>query len=188
LFGPALGPDDLLEGNRLGDRSLETITWGHWQSLNTITVIGAQDLRTTADATQPGTESEPASVAVLAEHHSGYTLTVDPRRAQLSRLPHDSCLTIIDPCLSRAPTALAINAAGGRESIRRGATVLAPGVAPQPGSAAPVRSPPPHRDEDIHIAPKTIDDPRPARPPPWWTFLIPIGIGGVLAVGTGTIR
>lgn len=124
LFGPALGPDDLLEGNRLGDRSLETITWGHWQSLNPITVIGAQDLRTTADATQPGTESEPASVAVLAGPDSGFTLTVDPRRAQLSRLPHDSCLTIIDPCLSRTPTPLAINAAGGRESIRRGATVL----------------------------------------------------------------
>src|SRR5699024_5997111 len=59
-FGPARGPDDLPEGNRLGDRSLETITWGHWQSLNPITVIGAQDLRTTADAAQPGTESEPA--------------------------------------------------------------------------------------------------------------------------------
>ena len=185
LFGPALGPDDLLEGNRLGDRSLETITWGHWQSLNPITVIGAQDLRTTADAAQPGTESEPASVAVLAGPDSGFTLTVDPRRAQLSRLPHDSSLTIIDPCLSRTPTPLAINAAGGRESIRRGATVLAPGVAPQPGSAPPVRSPPPHRGEDIHIAPKTIDDPRPARPPQWWTFLIPIGIGVVLAVVTG---
>src|SRR5699024_10324177 len=28
-------------------------------------------------------------------------------------------------------------------------------------------------------------DPRPARPPQWWTFLIPIGIGVVLAVATG---
>src|SRR5699024_11351278 len=98
---------------------LETSTWGPSQILNPITVIGAQDLRTTADATQPRTESEPASVAVLAGPDSGFPLTVDPRRAQLSRLPHDSCLTIIDPCLSRPPTPLAINPARGREPIRR---------------------------------------------------------------------
>src|SRR5699024_11223161 len=63
-----------------------------------------------SDLAQPGTESEPASVVVLAGPDSGFTLTVDPRRAQLSRLPHDSSLTIIDPCLSRTPTPLAINA------------------------------------------------------------------------------
>src|SRR5699024_6678558 len=107
------------------------------------------------------------------------------RRAQLSRLPHDSCLTNIDPCLSRTPTPLAINAAGGRESIRRGATALAPGVAPQPGSAPPVRSPPPHRDEDIHIAPRTPDEHQPASQQQWWSCLIRLGHGVVVAVVTG---
>src|SRR5699024_12657958 len=77
LFGPALGPDDLLEGHRLGDRSLETITWGHWQSLHPTTVIGAQALRTTADATQPGTQAEPAPVVVPAVPDSACTLHVD---------------------------------------------------------------------------------------------------------------
>src|SRR5699024_10142630 len=126
-------------------------------------------------------------LAGLARPGSGGSRTAGPPRAQPSRPPHDTSLTLIGPCLSRTPTSLAINAAGGRESICRGATVLAPapGVAPQPGIAPPVRSPPSHRGEDIHIAPKTIDDPRPARPPQWWTFLIPIGIGVVLAVVTG---
>ncbi|WP_350269339.1 FtsK/SpoIIIE domain-containing protein [Brevibacterium sp. CBA3109] len=35
------------------------------------------------------------------------------------------------------------------------------------------------------MAPAPIDDPRPAKPPQWWAFLIPIAIGGVLAVVTG---
>src|SRR5699024_9327361 len=119
---------------------------------------------------------------------SGFTLTVDPRRAQLSRLPHDSSLTIIDPCLSRTPTPLAINAAGGQESIRRGATVLAPGVAPKPGSARPVRAPPPHSGDAIPLPPKTFGAPRPARPLQWWTFLVPIAAGVVPAVVTGMWR
>src|SRR5699024_3303610 len=113
------------------------------------------------------------------------TPLVGARGAPLPRPPPAPSLPLIAPCLSRTPTPLAINAAGGQESIRRGATVLAPGVAPKPGSAPPVRSAPPHRGEDIHIAPKTSDEPRPARPTRWWTFLIPIGIGVVLAVVTG---
>ena len=35
------------------------------------------------------------------------------------------------------------------------------------------------------MAPRLIDDPRPAKPPQWWAFLIPIAIGGVLALVTG---
>ncbi|WP_209371377.1 FtsK/SpoIIIE domain-containing protein [Brevibacterium renqingii] len=192
LFGCALLPRDLLEGNRLGDGSLETITWGSWQSLNPITIIGAHTLRTTSS----GAEAELASVSVLAGPDSGFALTVDPRRARLSRLPHDSSLTIIDPCLSRQPIPLEIDAAGEQETVCRGATILAPspGAALTPGTQSSAnapgelpqfRSPPPHRREDTHIVPKTIDDPRPARPPQWWTFLIPIGIGVVLAVVTG---
>ncbi|MDN5909694.1 MAG: hypothetical protein L0J13_10460 [Brevibacterium sp.] len=39
--------------------------------------------------------------------------------------------------------------------------------------------------EPTHVAPVPIDDPRPAKPPQWWAFLIPIAIGGVLALVTG---
>ena len=189
-FGPELTPADLLAGNRLENHRLESISWGQWQRLNPITVVGADSLRTTDDCAG----SASTTVSVMAGPDSGFTLTLDPRRAFLSRLPHSDCLTLVDPCISRAPQPLRLDATGDQPAIRVGATVLAPGTADSPStgasssvsrSAPPIRSPPLHSNDDVHIAPRTIDDPRPARPPQWWTFLIPVGIGVVLAVVTG---
>jgi S-DNA-T family DNA segregation ATPase FtsK/SpoIIIE len=189
VFGQTLTLKDLREGNRFDEHSLETITWGRWQTLNPITVIGATMLRTS----DPKPTSELASVTVLAGPDSGFTIAVDPRRPRLSRLPHEESLTIIDPCISRSPVPLSLDAAGGREATCLGATVFAPAPGPHritaerptAASAPQIRSPPFSRGEDTHIAPNTVDDPRPARPPQWWTFLIPVGIGVVLAVATG---
>lgn len=193
VFRSALGPElthrDLAVGNRFEDHSLESISWGHWQRLNPITVVGADSLRTTGIST----DSELSDVSVLAGPDSGFALTLDPRRACLSRLSHTDCLTVIDPCISRTPQPLRLDATGAQPALRIGATVLAPGTADSSavgvsssaaGSLPPIRSPP-HQSDDTHIAPQTIDDPRPARPPQWWTFLIPVGIGVVLAVATG---
>ena len=189
-FGPELTPEDLLAGNRLENHRLDSISWGHWQRLNPITVVGADSLRTTDDCAG----SASTTVSVTAGPDSGFILTLDPRRAFLSRLPHSDCLTLVDPCISRTPQPLQLDATGDQPAIHVGATVLAPGTADSSSadpsysasrSAPPIRSPPLHRSDDIHIAPKTIDDPRPARPPQWWTFLIPVGIGVVLAVVTG---
>ncbi|WP_181273200.1 FtsK/SpoIIIE domain-containing protein [Brevibacterium oceani] len=195
-FGPKLEPEDLIDGNRCEGQNLETISWGRWQALNPITLIGAMTLRTVDRA-----EAELAPVSVLAGPDSGFTLAVDPRRTHLSRLAHADSLTIIDPCLSRTPMPLTLDATSSQATVRIGATVLAPApgtavtAGTTPGTAATtettpasqtpqIRSPPSGRGEDIHIAPKTIADPQPARPPQWWTFLIPIGIGVVLAVVT----
>ena len=46
-FGPELTHQDLVTGNRLEDHRLESISWGHWQRLNPITIVGANSLRTT---------------------------------------------------------------------------------------------------------------------------------------------
>lgn len=194
VFRSALGAEltsqDLVVGNRLDNHRIESISWGHWQRLNPITVVGAYALRTADDCAH----SARTNVTVLAGPDAGFTLTLDPRRACLSRLPNPDCLTIIDPTISRAPQPLRLDATGTQPAAALGATVLAPGTADgssagAPSSAArsapPIRSPPLHHSNDIHIAPKTIDDPRPARPPQWWTFLIPVGIGVVLAVATG---
>ncbi|WP_432789416.1 FtsK/SpoIIIE domain-containing protein [Brevibacterium sp. K11IcPPYGO002] len=194
VFRSALGPElthqDLITGNRLENRSIESISWGHWQRLNPITVVGANSLRT-ADTCA---DSARTSVSVLAGPDSGFALSLDPRRARLSRLSHTDCLTVIDPSISRTPQPLRLDATGDQPAIRLGTTVLAPGTADGSSARAsssaahstpPIRSPPLHHSDDIHIAPKTIDDPRPARPPQWWTFLIPVGIGVVLAVATG---
>jgi S-DNA-T family DNA segregation ATPase FtsK/SpoIIIE len=194
VFRSALGAEltsqDLDVGNQLDDHRIESISWGHWQRLNPITVVGANALRTTDDCAG----SASTTVSVTAGPDSGFILTLDPRRAFLSRLPHSDCLTLVDPCISRTPQPLQLDATGDQPAIHVGATVLAPGTADSSSadpsysasrSAPPIRSPPLHRSDDIHIAPKTIDDPRPARPPQWWTFLIPVGIGVVLAVTTG---
>ncbi|WP_166973105.1 FtsK/SpoIIIE domain-containing protein [Brevibacterium atlanticum] len=185
-FGPTLEPADLNDGNRLDGQDIETISWGRWQTLNPITLIGANTLATVDRA-----ETELAAVSVLAGPDSGFTLAVDPRRARLSRLCHDGSLTVIDPCISRTPVPLRLDATSSHAAVHIGATVLAPapgtaataGTAPSSGTPQ-IRSPPWGRSDDIHIAPKTIADPQPARPPQWWTFLIPIGIGVVLAVMT----
>ena len=189
-FGPELTHQDLVTGNRLEDHRLESISWGHWQRLNPITIVGANSLRTT-DACA---DSARTTVSVVAGPDSGFTLTLAPRRARLSRLPHADCLTLVDPCISRTPQPLRLDATGAQPAVHVGATVLAPGTTDWSSadassstarSAPPIRSPPLQRNDDVHIVPKTIDDPRPARPPQWWTFLIPVGIGVVLAVATG---
>ncbi|UVI35094.1 FtsK/SpoIIIE domain-containing protein [Brevibacterium spongiae] len=185
VFGQELQYEDLEAGNSVPDGDLMTISWGRWQSLNPITVIGANMLRTVDDtAVHPG-RAQLAAVTVIAGPDSGFRLDLDPRRARLSRLPHDQSLTVIDPCISRTPQFLELNAANGQGVSILGATVLAPSVPPTPEPAPQIRSPPTSRADDIHIAPTTVDDPRPARPPQWWTFLIPIGIGVVLALATG---
>ncbi len=190
VLGSELTHRDLAVGNRLEGHNLESISWGHWQKLNPITVVGADSLRTI----DTSADSELSAVSVLAGPDSGFTLTLDPRRARLSRLPHADCLTVIDPCISRTPQPLCLDATSARPAVQMGASVLAPGTADgssarasssAAGSPPPIRSPPLHRSDDTHIAPKTIDDPRPARPPQWWTFLIPVGIGVVLAMVTG---
>lgn len=201
-FGPELLPEDLETGNRCPGGSLERISWGRWLNLNPITVIGANALRTVDRSVDHRAGSQPAVVSVLAGPDSGYALAVDPRRLSLSRLPHEQSLTVIDPCISREPQLLTIDATDGQGISLLGATVLAPspetdsrrGTDPNSDSpsasstaahAPQIRSPPQALADDVHIAPKTVDDPRPARPPQWWTFLIPIGIGVVLAAATG---
>lgn len=168
-FGPELTHRDLIVGNRIENRRLESISWGHWQRLNPITVVGAHSLRTT-DACA---DSAQTTVSVVAGPDSGFTLTLDPRRVCLSRLTHADCLTLVDPCISRTPQPLRLDATGAQPAVHVGASVLAPttaegsaaGASSSTGRSAPlIRSPPLQRSDDIHIAPKTIDDPRPARP------------------------
>ena len=83
-----------------------------------ITIVGANSLRTT-DACA---DSARTTVSVVAGPDSGFTLTLDPRRARLSRLPHADCLTLVDPCISRTPQPLRLDATGAEPAVHVGAT------------------------------------------------------------------
>ena len=187
VFGSLLTAADLLAGNRqpegaaASDR-LTTMTWRQWQSLNPVTVLGASCLHR-------GSGSAP--VLVLAGPDSGFTLSIDPRAPLLCRVSHSDCLTIVDPCMSRQPTRLELGPAREHAFSSLGTTVFSP-VPPalaerrNAQDTHPSARMPHHLGgEAIHVAPEPIDDPRPAKPPQWWAFLIPIAIGGVLAVVTG---
>ncbi|MDK8434744.1 MULTISPECIES: FtsK/SpoIIIE domain-containing protein [unclassified Brevibacterium] len=188
VFGPVLTASDLLDGNRFPadgpspETIALTISWGRWHSLNPVTTVGARFLHRGRST---------ASVSVLAGPDAGFALNVDPRSTSLSRVAHPSSLTILDPCIPRRPSRLELDPSHGSAFARMGATILAPAsdaTAPlrTPRTAASVIRAPPHRPTDAdHVAPDAVDDPHPARPPQWWTFLIPIGIGIALAVLTG---
>lgn len=188
VFGPILTSTDLIAGNRLPAGSgrpesrVKSMAWGRWQSLNPVTVLGVS-------AFHRGTGS--ANVTVLAGPDSGFTIGIDPRAPLLSRISQPDCLTIVDPCMSRQPTRLELGPAREQTFSSLGTTIFAPSARtrPQPiearsnphitrASATPGREP-------THVAPAPIDEPRPAKPPHWWAFLIPIAIGGVLAIVTG---
>ena len=188
VFDPDHTTDELITCNRLPDESGDpadtvcTMTWGRWQSLNPVTVLGAPVLHRGFG---------PARVAVLAGPDSGFTIGIDPRAPLLGRVKASESLTIVDPCMSRQPALLELGPAREQPFSSLGTTVFSP----LPSSTTPTRnadaqSPlpqgPPHPGrEPTHVAPAPVADPRPAKPPQWWTFLIPIGIGAVLAVVTG---
>ncbi|GAA1562633.1 FtsK/SpoIIIE domain-containing protein [Brevibacterium picturae] len=188
VFGPILTWADLVAGNRLPESSgtpehtVKSMAWGRWQSLNPVTVLGVSCLNR-------GTGS--ASISVLAGPDSGFTIGIDPRAPLLSRISHPDCLNIIDPCMSRRPTRLQLGPTREQEFSSLGTTIFsptAPAAAPPPDTASVAslaRGPARLGREPTHVAPVPIDDPRPAKPPQWWAFLIPIAIGGVLAVVTG---
>lgn len=169
---PSADPD-MAEGER---HSIRTPTWAEWRADHPVTVIGAHRF-------QRG--SGPTSVAVVAGPDSGFDLHIDPRTTLLSRVPTDGALLLADPCLSRSPTLLDLGASGTHTVI--GSSIVVPGsVLDRVGRGAP--PPPPSgiggRDT-VHVAPAAVEEPRPARPPQWWAFLIPIGIGIALALLTG---
>lgn len=185
IYGPVLTAADLLEGNRLpsgpddpasADHPFATIrplTWGRWVSLNPVTVLGAR-----AFNRRTGT----IPVAVIAGPDSGYSIGIDPDRPLLSRTAQPDCLCIVDPCLSRQITRMELDPSGHRPFSIAGTTILLP-VA----TSAPVDTALDAVDDmtTTEVAPDPVAEPRPARPPQWWTFLIPIVIGIVLAVATG---
>ncbi|GAA1934405.1 hypothetical protein GCM10009689_12780 [Brevibacterium antiquum] len=191
VFGPILTSADLVAGNRLprdsGTREnpetmVRSMAWGRWQSLNPVTVLGVLPLCRGSGS---------ASVSVLAGPDSGFTIGIDPRSPLLSRISHPDCLTIIDPCMSRQPARLELGPAREQTFSSLGTTIFAP-TYPARNQAGEAHSRPPlpraptsPRREPTHVAPAAIDDPRPAKPPQWWAFLIPIAIGGVLALVTG---
>ncbi|WP_193069663.1 FtsK/SpoIIIE domain-containing protein [Brevibacterium aurantiacum] len=188
VIGPVLTLTDLLAGNRLPAESdnpddlVKTMAWGRWQSLNPVTVLGTSSL-------DRGSGS--ALVSVLAGPDSGFTIGIDPRTPLLSRISHPESLTIVDPCLSRQPARLELGPAREQTFSALGTTIFSP-ISP---TISHSRRPPPDTSrtrmfagsgrEPTHVAPESVDDPRPAKPPQWWAFLIPIAIGGVLAVVTG---
>ncbi|PCC44736.1 hypothetical protein CIK65_00810 [Brevibacterium aurantiacum] len=132
-----------------------------------------------------------ASVKVLAGPDSGFTIGIDPRAPLLSRISQPDCLTIVDPCMSRQPSRLELGPTREQTFSSLGTTIFAPTfparTRPSEASSAPHLprgSTIPSRDP-THVAPAPVDEPRPAKPPQWWAFLIPIAIGGVLALVTG---
>lgn len=203
VFGPILSTADLLTDNRLPENTndpesaLLTMTWGQWQSLNPVTVLGAHALHR-------GSGSAP--IWVLAGPDSGFAIDIDPHSPQLSRVASPGSLIIVDPCMSRQPADLELAPARRQSFAHLGTTVFSPslpsdahveqfprsglssgtGQALRTGAPARLNRHRPHRHRDpIHVAPTAVDDPRPAKPPQWWAFLIPIGIGAVLALVTG---
>lgn len=191
VFGPILTSADLVAGNRLPEDSgarenpetmVKSMAWGRWQSLNPVTVLGVSALCRGSGS---------ASVSVLAGPDSGFTIGIDPRSPLLSRISHPDCLTIVDPCMSRQPARLELGPAREQTFSSLGTTIFSPtSPARTRPSEAPSRLPPPRDStspgrEPTHVAPAPIDEPRPAKPPQWWAFLIPIAIGGVLALVTG---
>ena len=188
VFGPILTSTDLITGNRLPagsghpENTVKSMAWGRWQSLNPVTVLGASALCRGSGS---------ACVTVLAGPDSGFTIDIDPRAPLLSRISQPGCLTIVDPCMSRQPTRLELGPAREQTFSALGTTVFAPAsrTTPQPSRTRSdthmLRASTARGREPTHVAPRLIDDPRPAKPPQWWAFLIPIAIGGVLALVTG---
>lgn len=204
VFGPVLASADLITGNLLpGEssdpedigspddavRAVGTATWGRWQALNPVTLLGASCLHR---------GSGTASVCVIAGPDCGFTIGIDPRAPLLGRVSRPESVTIVDPCMSREPTRLELGPAREQTFASLGTTVFSPASpdlsrsrsahvrndaasTPAFGGRASAR---PGR-EPTHVAPAAVDGPRPAKPPQWWTFLIPIVIGGVLALVTG---
>ena len=188
VFGSDHTADDLTTCNRLPDGpgdtadTLFTMTWGQWQSLNPVTVRGASVLHR---------DFGPARVTVLAGPDSGFTIGIDPRTPLLSRVKTPDSLTIVDPCMSRQPALLELGPARQHPFSSLGTTVFSPLSSSMMSTrnaseqSLLTRGPPPPGREPTHVAPSPVADPRPAKPPQWWAFLIPIGIGAVLAVVTG---
>ncbi len=156
---------------------VETMTWGQWRGLHPVTLLGG-------GAFDHGSGS--TTVTVLAGPDSGYTLAIDPRQTLIGRVPSPDSLLVADPCLSRTPVRLRLAPAGLRTQSLFGSTVFLPDLdrdqlpeAPTGGALSTVGS------DTIHVAPHAVEEPRAARPPQWWAFLIPIGIGVALALLTG---
>ncbi|GAA1850915.1 FtsK/SpoIIIE domain-containing protein [Brevibacterium marinum] len=204
VFGPVLASADLITGNLLpGEstapedigscddaiRAVRTATWGRWQALNPVTLLGASSLHR---------GSGTATVCVLAGPDCGFTIGIDPRAPLLSRVSRPESVAIVDPCMSRRSTPLELGPAREQTFASLGTTVFSPTAPTLPWSrnahvhheaaSTPAfggRAPAHPRRGPTHVAPAPVDDPRPAKPPQWWAFLIPIAIGGVLALVTG---
>lgn len=164
-----------IEGERT---DLRALTWAEWRTDHPVTVIGAHRL---------DRGRGPTSVAVVAGPDSGFDLHVDPRTTRLSRLPSEEALLLADPCLSRSPTVLDLGTSGSGTHAAIGSSIIVPGsLLDRSRRGTP---PPPSKGlsghETVHVAPAAVEEPRPARPPQWWAFLIPIGIGIALALLTG---
>lgn len=188
IFGPILTSSDLIAGNRLPPGSgrpenmVKSMAWGRWQSLNPVTILGVSTFCRGSGS---------ACVTVLAGPDSGFTIGIDPRAPLLSRISQPDCLTIVDPCMSRQPARLELGPAREQTFSSMGTTIFAP-TSPtrvQPSETRSdhhlLRAPTNPGREPTHVVPAPIDEPRPAKPPQWWAFLIPIAIGGVLAIVTG---
>ncbi len=175
VYGPVLTVADLLDGNRLPDApddpaAVRSMPWDRWVALNPVTVLGA---RAFARCTGP------TPVAVIAGPDSGFSISIDPDRPLLSRTVRPNSVCIVDPCLSRQATRLESDPSSHRPFSIAGATILLPGPTSDcagTGDSAPATA---------EVIPAAVAEPRPARPPQWWAFLVPIAIGVVLAVVTG---
>ncbi|MDN6667779.1 MAG: hypothetical protein L0L36_13050, partial [Brevibacterium sp.] len=108
VVGPVLTSSDLIAGNSLPEGAdnpeliVTSMTWGRWEALNPVTVLGVSSLFRGSGS---------ATVSVLAGPDSGFTIGIDPRAPLLSRISHPDALTIVDPCMSRQPTRLELGPA-----------------------------------------------------------------------------
>lgn len=200
IYGPAFTEIDLAGS---------AVPWGEWVHGHPLTILGTAMFSTGAGpsrlAVLAGPDSgftldvDPHTVALSRLPGPGRVCIADP---SLSRTPGSLDLDASRPgpftrlgstILAPASPAFGSTSVPGSPAVASGTVVLPTASVP---SAPTARTGPtthrsrsfdsrsPFRSATAHIAPDEVDRPRPARPPQWWTFLIPIVIGVLLAVTT----